>query len=264
MRFYASSFQYNGVPSEKYGLEISELGGDGESSSSASNQMEVYDRRIYRRATPFFYGLSPSENLSFDISINSLGEDIDTEKSKIIQAWLFSQRTYKKLFIIQPDMTNSYYNCFFNNPEIVQVGSAIRGYKATVVCDSPYGWKYPKTLTNNYTGVTVDSTFTFYNSSDDKGAYLYPSLVLTMNTTGGTITITNESDSFRVTSFTGLSASEVITIDSSLQILTSSTGLNRMSNFNKKFLRLVPGVNNIRVQGNIQKLEMTYQLVAKI
>ena len=264
MRFYASSFQYDGVPSEKYGLEISEIGSSSESSSSASNPMEIYERRLYRRATPFFYGLSPSENLSFDISVNSLVGDIDTEKSKIIQAWLFSQRKYKKLFIIQPDMTNSYYNCFFNNPEITQVGNSIVGYRASVVCDSPYGWRFPKTLTNNYTGVTVDSTFTFYNSSDDKGAYLYPSLILTMNSSGGNITITNQSDSSRVTSFTGLSSGEIITTDSSLQTLSSSTDLKRMSNFNKKFLRLIPGVNVLRVQGNIQKLEMTYQFVAKI
>jgi phage-related protein len=104
----------------------------------------------------------------------------------------------------------------------------------------------------------------FNNKSDDKGAYLYPKLVITMNNSGGNVTITNSSDASRVFSFTGLLTSEVITIDNSLQQITSSTGLLRMSNFNKKFFRLIPEINNLRFQGNIASIDMTYQFVAKI
>ena len=80
----------------------------------------------------------------------------------------------------------------------------------------------------------------------------------------GDITITNRSDNNRVFSFTGLSPSEILTVDNSLQQISSSTDLKRMSNFNKKFFRLIPGINTIRFKGNVSSIAMTYQFVAKI
>jgi phage-related protein len=103
----------------------------------------------------------------------------------------------------------------------------------------------------------------FNNASDDKCNYLNPTLVITMNTFGGTFSITNNSDAGRISSFTGLSAGEIITVNSSLQTLSSSLGVKRLSNFNKKFFRLSPGVNNLVIQGNISSLAMTTQFVSR-
>ena len=264
MAFYARFFQFDGVPSETYGLTISEVDASANSSTMGSASMEMVSRKIYRRATPYFYGGTPSENLSFDISITAIDEDIDAEKSQLIQKWLFSSRKYKKLLIIQPDMQDRYYNCIFNNPQIVRVGNIIRGYTATVQCDAPYSWAFPKTVEYTYSSPVTDASIVFNNVSDDRGSYLYPKTVLTVSNVGGNITITNQNDSNRQFSFTGLSANEVITVDNSLQILTTSLGIRRMGNFNKKFLRLIPGLNNLRIQGNIAKLSITSQFVAKL
>ena len=264
MAFYASSFQFDGIPSETFGLLISEIDGSSVDSSMGSSSMDILNQKIYRKSTPYLYGMTPSQNLSFEISANTQHSDeIDAEDFQLIQAWLFSPRTYRKLLIMQPDMESVYFNCIFNNPKINRVGNKIVGFTATIECNSPYAWNYPKTTTYTYSVPTVDNSVIFYNSSDDKGAYLYPTCAITMNSFGGYITITNSSDTNRVFSIITLSAGEVITIDSSNQTMSSSLGLKRMANFNKKFLRFIPGVNNIRIQGNIASLAITVQTIAK-
>ena len=160
-------------------------------------------------------------------------------------------------------MQTSYFDCIFNEPKTVRNGNQIYGFNAEVVCNSAFGWETPKTTTYTYSASVVDSSVVFNNRSDDSGNYLYPNLVITMNNIAGGLSITNSSDSNRVFSFAGLSGNEVLTINCGLETLVSSTGLKRLSNFNKNFLRLVPGINNLRIQGNVASIAMTTQYVAK-
>ena len=264
MKYYSSSFVYDGSPSSYFNLYVSEIGGDGNSENSGGGSFEVYNKKIYRRSVPFFYGSAVGDNMEYELSFTS-PEDIDSRTSELIQKWLFSSRSYKKLMIVQPDMQDVYMNVILNDPQVVREGNLIRGYTCTAQCDSPFGgWKFPKTKTYTYTAEVIDNTVTFNNSSDDSGNYLYPQFVITMNNAGGNITITNQSDGDRVSSFTGLSPSEVLSVDNSLEQISSSTDLKRMSNFNKKFFRLIPGINTIRFQGNVSSITMAYQFVAKI
>lgn len=264
MPFYSSGFIYDNRPSSYFNLYLSEIGGDGSSSWNGAGSMEIYNQKLYRRSQPYFYGSAVGDNKEFELSFTS-PDEIDSVKSELIQKWLFSSRSYKKLMILQPDMQNVYMNVILNDPQVVREGNIIRGYTATAQCDSPFGgWKFPKTNTYNYSTEVIDSTIVFNNSSDDTGGYLYPYLSITMNNAGGSVLITNQSDSNRVFSFTSLSPSEVLLVDNSLQQISSSTNLLRMSNFNKKFFRLIPGINTIRIQGNVLSIDMTYQFVAKI
>ncbi len=264
MPFYSSSFVYDSRPSSYFNLYVSEIGGDGSSAWNGAGSMEIYNKKLYRRSKPFFYGSAVGDNAEYELSFTS-PEDIDSRTSELIQKWLFSSRSYKKLMIVQPDMQDVYMNVILNDPQVVREGNLIRGYTCTAQCDSPFGgWKFPKTKTYTYTAEVIDNTVTFNNSSDDSGNYLYPQFVITMNNAGGSITITNQSDGDRVTSFVDLSPNEVLSVDNSLEQISSSTDLKRMSNFNKKFFRLIPGVNTIRFQGNVSSIAMAYQFVAKI
>jgi len=264
MPFYSSSFVYDSRPSSYFNLYVSEIGGDGSSTWNGASSMEIYNKKLYRRSTPYFYGSAVGDNMEFELSFTS-PEDIDSRTSELIQKWLFSSRSYKKLMIVQPDMQDVYMNVILNDPQVVREGNLIRGYTCTAQCDSPFGgWKFPKTKVYTYTAEVIDNTVTFNNSSDDGGNYLYPQLLITMNNAGGDITITNQSDGDRVFSFIDLSPNEILTVDNSLQQISSSTDLKRMSKFNKKFFRLIPGINTIRFQGNVSSIAMTYQFVAKI
>ena len=263
MSFFGRSFIYDGKPSEEFGLLISNIDADGVNESMGSSSMEIEEQKVFRRATPYFFGATPSPKLEFELSAFS-EDDIDAETFGIIQRWLFSSREYKKLQIDQPDMQQVYFNCFLQEPEIVRVGSIIKGFNCTVTCDSPFAYKFPQTTTYTYTADVVDETETYYNMSEDKGAYLHPeTMVITMNNLGGDVTITNESDNDRVVSFTGLLGDEVLTISPNYQTISSSSGLKRLSASNKKFLRLVPNKNVLRIQGSVASISMTNQFVVK-
>ena len=243
MAFYGRSFIYDSVPSEMYGLYISDIDVNAVNDMMASSEMEIAEQKIFRRATPYFYGSTPSPKLSYDFSAFS-EKEMDAELFSLVSKWLFSSRSYKKFQIDQPDLQTSYFNCILSEPKVKKVGNMIFGFTCTVTCDSPFMWKFPTTEIRTYSS-TVDDTFIFNNSSDDSGGYLYPVFVITMNTFGGGFTITNNSDSGRVFQFNSLSAGETITVDNSLQTISSSTGLKRLSKFNKKFFRLVPNIHRI-------------------
>lgn len=262
MAFYGKAFIYDSIPSDTYGLFIQDIDAQAINRTMGSTEMEIYEDRTYRRATPYFYGATPSKKLSFSMSAFSENE-LTAEDFQRVQAWLFSSRAYKKLQIVQYDMQSVYFNCILNKPEIVRVGNKIHGFSCLVDCDSPFAYKFPKTITYTYTDSSVVASETFYNASDDKGAYLNPKLVITMNAFGGDISITNVTDSSRVFSFTSLSAGEVLTVDNSLQTILSSTGNKRIGNFNKNYLRLVPGVNHLNISGNVSSISMTTQFIAK-
>jgi phage-related protein len=262
MSFYGSAFSYNNIQSESFGLRIAELDASGVNESMGSSSMEILEQKIYRRATPFFFGATPSPKLSFEMSAFSENE-IDADLFQLIQKAYFSSRTYQKLYIDQVDMQSTYFNCILLDPQIVRVGNLLHGIRFTVSCDAPFAWGWPKTTTYNYTQTIVDSTETFLNTSDDTGGYLYPNLTITLNNIDDDLSITNLDDNNRVFAFTGISANEVLTINNGLQTISSSTGLRRLSNFNKHFLRLVPGRNRLRIQGNIASIQMVTQNIVK-
>lgn len=262
MAFYGNSFLYDNIPSETYGLRISGLDADAINQSMGSSAMNIYEQSIYRRPTPYFFGATPSPKLSFSLSAFA-EEEMDASHFQLVQKWLFSSRTYKKLQIDQMDMYDIYFNCILNQPEIIRVGNKIQGFSCQVECDSPFAWKFPITTNYTYTQSVVNDTVTFNNTSDDIGNYVYPILVISLNNTGDHVKITNESDNNRVFEFLNLAASEVLTVDCGLETITSSTNLLRLSNFNKKFLRLVPGVNRLHIEADVENIAMTTQFIAR-
>lgn len=264
MAFYGRSFMYDGVASETFNLYIMDIDSNAINQSMASSSMDIKEQKVFRRPTPYFLGATPSPKLQFEFSAYS-EDEIDADTFQLISKWLFSSRIYKKLQIDQEDIRNIYFNCIFVDPKIVRVGNIIKGFTATVVCDSPYAWLSPRTVTYTYTDPNInDSPINFYNASDDAGAYLYPdSLIITMNSFGGTCDIVNQSDTNRLFYLFNLSPNEVITMNCNLQTISSSTGLKRLGNFNKNYLRLVPGINRLFLSGNVASMSMTTKFVAK-
>lgn len=262
--FFGRSFIYDGTPSERFGLYIGDIDGDSINRAMGNTSMEILEQKIWRNPTPYFFGGTPSPKLSFPFSAYS-EEELDAIDFEVIQKWLFSSRTYKKFQIDQPDIQDIYFNAILQEPEILRVGNLIKGFSCTVECNSPFAFKYPQITTYSYSNnIVVDSTETYYNLSDDVGSYLYPTtLVVTMNNSGGNFSITNLDDSSRIVSFTGLSTNEILTISPLYQTLSSSSGLKRLSNSNKKFLRLIPNKNRLRIQGNVSSIVMTNTWIAK-
>ena len=262
MSFYGSSFLFDGIASEQYSLRISDLDISAINEAMGSFDVEIKEQKILRRTVPYFYGAYATPHLEFDMSCYS-EDELTAADYQLIQKWLFGQSLYKKLQIVQYDMQDIFWWAILNSPQTVKVGNRIMGCKFHVIANSPFGFSFPKTVTYSYTSSVVNNNEVFYNSSDDTANYMYPSCVITMNNIGGDVTITNSNDSSRVFEFTDLQADEVITIDNSFQTISSSSGLRRLGNFNKHWLRFVPGINNLNIQGNVLSIAITFSNIVK-
>lgn len=261
MSFWGATFVFDGRPSELYSLYIASPDG-GSVNTTGSSDVELYVENIYKKSRNYLLGTTQSPALEFDVSFNSPREITSPELGEI-QAWLFGHSQYKKLQIVQSDMHDVYFNCFLKSPRVHKVGNIIRGIRATVVCDSPFAWTFPRTKTFSFTDADVNQTIDFFSISDDND-YYYPSLVVTMNEFGGDFNMSVSQDNGRLFEFTSLVPSEILTINNDLGIISSSTALKRLSNFNKNWFRLVRGKNSITFTGAISQVDMTYQFAKKM
>jgi len=260
MAFYAANFVFNDIPSENFGLRISS--NNGEESTDASSDVTFVTQRVFRKPVLYLLGVSQDKILTFPVSFRS-ERKIDAIMATQIQKTLFGQIGYKKLQVIAPDYDQYYWNCYLSSPKIVRVGNEIVGWDADVVCDSPWGYTFAKTLTYSYTSPVGNSPILFNNRSGNND-YIPCQIIVTMANTGGNFTIINTSDNNRNFTFSGLAANEIVATDNSVQIITSSLGYNRVPNFNYGWLRFLPGRNDLLVSGQIIKLEIKYRFAQKI
>jgi len=261
MSFFGKSFIFDGKSSEEYNLYISSSDGENARLTGAGD-IELITQKVFRRNSPYLLGVTPSPVLQFDIEITSPLE-IMADEMGYIMSWIFGQTEYKKLQIVQADMYDFYYNCFITSPKVIKVGNKTIGFSGTVICDRPYGTMYPKTLTKTYATPTVNDTFVFNNISQNN-FYEFPTVAFTLNATGTSITITNNTDSSRAFTFTGLTSLETITVNNDLSIITSSLTLNRLSTFNKNWFRLLKGANSLTITGAPSSVSITYSPAVKI
>lgn len=263
MSFIAKTFIFDGIPSENYGIVISSTGGS-EISNSSIADIDITTTKIYKRPKTFLYGVSQSPALQFSIEFNSISGELTATDLSLISEWLFGQQSYKKLQIIQDDMVDLYFNCFLVKPEVIKYGNMIGGVKATVLCDSPFAYTFPRTSNYDYASPPVSSLITFDNFSHDS-FYLYPTLEFTMTSSAnGDLEIINITDDNRTFTFTDLAANEVIAVNNDLQVITSSLSLLRLSKFNKNFFRFLKGRNILYVTGDITNLKFTYEFSRKV
>lgn len=91
-----------------------------------------------------------------------------------------------------------------------------------------------------------------FNNAD----YTYPTVKIKVNCNGGYVSIVNTTDNKnRNFIFSNLQQYECLLIDNNQQIVTSSTGLNRFTNFDgKNWMRLMPGDNDLIINGNVREV----------
>lgn len=246
MAFQGFNFIFNDVQSERYNLKIGYFDGGGKTDSSFGSNVEIIEEKIRRVSVPFFYGTEITPPLTFDMVVFS-EQELDAYDRQAIGQWLFGKQEYKYLQIEQKDLEGVYFRCILMNPETIYIGNGAYGKKFTVRCDAPWGWSDEKV--DSYTITTPNQVINYTNLSD-ADEYLYPLVTYTLGISTTTCSVINLSDSSREFKFTSVSGNEVLTVDNQRQIITSSLGSNRLSNFNLKWLRLVPGLNQLRVTGN--------------
>lgn len=251
----AKHFTYKGISSEMYGLEIVSFNGDENvvESTTYSSKISLLNVPSSKRVTRG--GISTDDPPIIEFSIVSQEEFDANSRSRII-AWLLSDQLFSPIKFIESDLL--YYTCYgtFTSVTSLYVNGHCQGFKVTMQCDS---W-YARGIPTNVIASSGTSTVTIMNNSAIFNDYVYP----TVTFAGSSIEIINTTDdATRTFAFTGLSESEIMTVDCETKIMKSLTGGPKLSYFNKNWLRLKPGLNTLSITttGSVSITCPTYILI---
>jgi len=254
--FYGLDFIYNGIPSDTFGLKIVEFGSSGEREDMTAVSYSVEEEKVRRKPVPYFFGVEQNDKLKFSMTI-ARQEALDRYDNGVITKWLFNKQ-YNELKVIQPDLNGVYYRCILTNPKKVQYGNLAYAISFDVECNAPYG--FTEEITDTY-NITTSATINHYSPSCSND-YLYPKLEITVGSTTTNFSIINTSDANREFKFTSIAPSQVITVTNDLGIITS-TGSASLTQFNKKWFRILPEYNVLTVTGSATlKIIARYPLIS--
>ena len=114
MAFYGSSFIYDGISSEQYGLVLASFDGNKQSEGNIGGELTIHEDRINRRSTGLHYGTTANTPLSFPV-VFTVCEDnkyLDRFDVAAVAGWLTGHQQYKTLTICQPDFDGIFYRAF--------------------------------------------------------------------------------------------------------------------------------------------------------
>lgn len=235
--FLAEYMIYDGVSSERFGLHLYNTNGGLDTTNGSSFSIL---RSALRGGMEYVYlGKEDISPIAFTLRLVS-EEPLDAAMQGTIYRWLIGKNGYKELRFVQPDMTMWRIGCIFHEIEYIQNGNETVGVVVTGEGDSCYFRGEDIVITK--TGNT--NRFTFVNQSDTND-YIYPMIKVDCPSSSTDISIVNVTDNNRNFSIMQLSGDEVVQIDNQRKIITSSTTVKRLSSFNKKWFRLLPGVNEV-------------------
>ena len=246
MSFYGTSFIFDGVPCEEFGLMLYDLDSHEQEDGTIGSEVEISEDRIWGNYLPLHYGTSENEALELKIVCVVPEGDKRLDRFDIarIAGWL-KKPAYRVLKIVQPDMEKYHYKCIFTKISPIKIGLETIGIEATAICDSPYAYLSAMQMTFSCSG---SSTVLLHNYSN-VNRYYYPEVVITSS--GGDISIVNETDNQRELKFADLPSSSLqITSDGNAGIVKSQDGSDMYKYFNFNFLRLLRGDNKLILTGN--------------
>lgn len=251
-------FTFGSFNSEDYGLIFAHI----ETEEFLSLAGTITSTTLFnkKRKASYFTGYDYSSSpISFDAEIvSNCGEPISQDDCKVIEKALFNKSQRKKLRSKTGDVsTDSYYfNCVLINPSRILSESGTIGFQFTVECDSPYLWQDDTNNAIAINGVSGETKTFSVTVDSDMDEYIYPSVLIEMGDTGGDITIINQSDSSsRLTSFTNLSANAGFEMMGDINYV--SDGYYQLLN-NQNFIRLVDGINEFSVMGNVKNITLSW------
>lgn len=253
MAFWGCSFIFNDIPCEEYDLMLYEIGGTSGSSGKFATGVSIMEDKTAYRYTPFFYGTKLEEKLKFQLVFGVNEKRIEAnqylgrDELEAIATWLTGHDKYMWLYINQDDLTQIGYRCIITSLEIIEFGLLPYALKASVECDSPYGYLPPQSFEYDIDGT---KTIRFINDSSHNG-YYKPKIVISP-TTRTSFKIKNMTDGGRELAFTNIPTSvHDIDVDNDHEIVSfRNEDINPYPYFNFTYLRLKRGVNELLVTGD--------------
>lgn len=263
-------FEYAGVSSRDYGLMFANIDTDRNKNMSGSiTSSTVFNKRGIRN---YFVGDTYTESpFCCEVEIIIDGDTcIGKSEQREIEKWLFHKTGYQKLYFDQSDdpdgytyeyigsdLKRTYLNCRFTNPSRIDGNGGICGYKATLESDSPLAWQDPVEKSFNISGGSGRSTIISLDIDTDLNDFVYPRVTIQTGSSGGDITISNNSDDdTRLTTFSGMTRNTQLIMDGNINYIS---GQNYMKFSQKNFIRLIDGTNRINVMGDITSIKFVWQ-----
>lgn len=251
---FTKRFEYNGINSAQYGLFFGRIDTDRlkKICGDVEYQTAYYSSQNRRMIHGIDYDSSP---LSFDIEIISEAP-ISLSKAKEIRRWLFHSPVYHKLYQSYADdnsiekingqIRRTYVECIFINPEELRYADGLHGWKCTCQLSSGMAFQEEVQYTYTYTDFTNNI---LVNVDSDYNDYLFPTLTIRSNSGSTPISIKNITDNNRTMVLKNIWFGIVVTVDCALGMISNSSNIFSAGLEDMKFLRLLPGKNELEVDG---------------
>lgn len=251
MAYWGCEFVFDGIPCSEYGMMVYHFGSEGQDDVDFQAG-EIIEDRLTARYDALTYGVVQNGALTYTLVFGANMQSLDAYSHldrydvEAIAAWLIGHNERKWLMICQKDMETVRFKCLISGLKLITYGDLPWAFSCTVSCDSPFAYTMPYEYEYDVNGELHGRLF---NRSSYNG-YYKPKMIITLNGDEN-LSIINESDGNRTFSFTNLPTANslVIQVDNQNQIITDNMDLNIYPNFNKKFMRLVRGDNNLKMTG---------------
>lgn len=250
-------FIFNSKSSDEYGVFLCTSFGSVTRANNTENRTIITTKNIYNKRFNL-HGVQYDSPLTFDIIIaNNDGTYIDTYKERELKKWLLCS-TRHWLQINQIDHIDVSYYCIATKSEIIDVGAYSGGMLISFECDVPWAWSGI-----NKKSYTSNTTYTFnFNLITDYDEYILSPMVTIKPTSDGNISIKNNTTN-KTATIDNCVTTETIIMDGNKDIIESSNNRVLLDSWNKQFLELISGSNNITLTGNFTMI-LEYRLPIRI
>lgn len=258
----AIDFTFNGKNSKSdFGYIIVSFDkSSGFSEPDTAQTLEVSKENIGNNPKARLINLSYDSVLSFCFGLMKCdGEAFTKTEIRDLHKWLMVDK-YTTLLINNTYCKNIHFNAIVTNIEIKKINGNVVGIVVSFECDSPYGYE---TASTSYT-ITSKKSFILNNNSDDfinDEIYVKPYIKIVKDTSGD---FTIQNTTLGQTTVLNLLNQEELIMDCENMTFTSSIPKrNLYSNFNRVWVSLARGNNNITVTGN-GTITISFEVARKV
>lgn len=251
-------FIYNKIPSEMYDVSLVFLDESYTNRPSGSG-IEMITDSVRRNARVLYLDAKQAPPLQFGIEV-VFENPVDVFVFTQVKDWLGGEISFKELQICAENFNTYYFNCYIQLEEDLVYNGGYRGLKATVICDAPWAWEFEDVISYN---LNLDEpTVIYFNNLSADTELLKPVIEFTMGKSGDFSIINTNTG--KITKFTGLVEGETVILDNLYGFITSNTGISRVANFNKVFLKLTKDTNELICSPNATSLIIRFQNAKRI
>ena len=243
-------FIFDGIKSSDMGLYNVRVEQSGFIETPYWGGADIEEEYHKGKVTPYFYGIK-REPIEFTVQFALAdkymqSEEWTSQKRNKIAKWLL-HNTYKP-FQTCDDLGKIYYVICISEGNLNLINT--KGYvELTFRCNSSFAWTpiYIENfdLSNNTTTQIIE-----LENRSNVLKYYKPKIEIELVNNNTDVSLKNLSNGGEIFSFTGLKPNEIISIDNENEFIKSNNQLsNPFSKFNRKWLKLVYGVNRLEVTG---------------